>query len=253
MNLITVNYDSGRPTVLGRDLHNALEINSNYTTWFNRMTEYGFTENIDFTTYFPNLESENQHGGQNKTDHQLTIEMAKEICMIQRSEKGKQCRQYFIELEKQWNSPEMVMKRALEIANQRFEEIRQQNKTLETTVAVQTQQISELQPKASYYDVILNCKDLVSTTEIAKDYGKSAKWLNALLHDLGVQFKQSGIWLLYQKYAECGYTSTRTHNYLDNSGNTHAKVHTYWTQKGRIFIYDLLKSRNIFPNVEKSA
>ncbi len=253
MNLITVNYDSGRPTVLGRDLHNALEVNSNYTTWFNRMTEYGFTENIDFTTYFPNLESENQHGGQNKTDHQLTIEMAKEICMIQRSEKGKQCRQYFIELEKQWNSPEMVMKRALEIANQRFEEIRQQNKTLETTVAVQTQQISELQPKASYYDVILNCKDLVSTTEIAKDYGKSAKWLNALLHDLGVQFKQSGIWLLYQKYAECGYTSTRTHNYLDNSGNTHAKVHTYWTQKGRIFIYDLLKSRNIFPNVEKSA
>ncbi len=253
MNLITVNYDSGRPTVLGRDLHNALEINSNYTTWFNRMTEYGFTENIDFTTYFPNLESENQHGGQNKTDHQLTIEMAKEICMIQRSEKGKQCRQYFIELEKQWNSPEMVMKRALEIANQRVEEMRQQNKTLETTVAVQTQQISELQPKASYYDVILNCKDLVSTTEIAKDYGKSAKWLNALLHDLGVQFKQSGIWLLYQKYAECGYTSTRTHNYLDNSGNTHAKVHTYWTQKGRIFIYDLLKSRNIFPNVEKSA
>ncbi len=253
MNLITVNYDSGRPTVLGRDLHNALEVNSNYTTWFNRMAEYGFAENIDFTTYFPNLESENQHGGQNKTDHQLTIEMAKEICMIQRSEKGKQCRQYFIELEKQWNSPEMVMKRALEIANQRVEEMRQQNKTLETTVAVQTQQISELQPKASYYDVILNCKDLVSTTEIAKDYGKSAKWLNALLHELGIQFKQGGIWLLYQKYAKCGYTSTRTHNYLDNSGNTHAKVHTYWTQKGRIFIYDLLKSRNIFPNVEKSA
>lgn len=130
---------------------------------------------------------------------------------------------------------------------------REAKRQLETTVAVQTQQISELQPKASYYDVILNCKDLVSTTEIAKDYGKSAKWLNALLHELGVQFKQGGIWLLYQKYAECGYTSTRTHNYLDNSGNTHAKVHTYWTQKGRIFIYDLLKSRNILPNVEKAA
>ena len=130
---------------------------------------------------------------------------------------------------------------------------REAKKQLETTVAVQTQQISELQPKASYYDVILNCKDLVSTTEIAKDYGKSAKWLNALLHELGIQFKQGGIWLLYQKYAKCGYTSTRTHNYLDNSGNTHAKVHTYWTQKGRILIYDLLKSRNIFPNFEKSA
>lgn len=252
-NLILVNYDCDRPTVLGRDLHKALEINSNYTTWFNRMTEYGFTENIDFTTCFPNLESEKQHGGQNKTNHQLTIEMAKEICMIQRSEKGKQCRQYFIELEKQWNSPEMIMKRALEIANQKVEEMRQQNKTLETTIAVQSQQISELQPKASYYDVILNCKDLVSITEIAKDYGKSAKWLNALLHNLGVQFKQGGIWLLYQKYAECGYTNTRTHNYLDNAGNTHARVHTYWTQKGRIFIYDLLKGQNILPNVEKSA
>ena len=76
---------------------------------------------------------------------------------------------------------------------------REAKKQLETTVAVQTQQISELQPKASYYDVILNCKDLVSTTEIAKDYGKSAKWLNALLHELGIQFKQGGIWLLYQK------------------------------------------------------
>lgn len=130
---------------------------------------------------------------------------------------------------------------------------REAKKQLETTVAVQTQQISELQPKASYYDVILNCKDLVSTTEIAKDYGKSAKWLNALLHDLGVQFKQGGIWLLYQKYATCGYTSTRTHNYLDNAGNTHAKVHTYWTQKGRIFIYNLLKGQNILPNVEKVA
>lgn len=253
-NLILVNYDSDRPTVLGRDLYGALEIKTPYTQWFDRMKEYGFTENTDFILVSQKCETNNPKNPYTTiTDHQLTIEMAKEICMIQRSEKGKQCRQYFIELEKQWNSPEMVMKRALEIANQKVEEMRQQNKTLETTVAVQTQQISELQPKASYYDVILNCKDLVSTTEIAKDYGKSAKWLNALLHDLGVQFKQGGIWLLYQKYAECGYTSTRTHNYLDNSGNTHAKVHTYWTQKGRIFIYDLLKSRNILPNVEKAA
>lgn len=250
--LITVNYDSERPTVLGRDLHEALEINSNYTTWFKRMCEYGFTENTDYKAIFQKWNTA-QGNETTQIDHQLTIEMAKEICMIQRSEKGKQCRQYFIELEKQWNSPEMVMKRALEIANQKVEEMKKRNNALETTVAVQTQQISELQPKASYYDVILNCKDLVSITEIAKDYGKSAKWLNSLLHELGIQFKQGNIWLLYQKYASCGYTNTRTHNYLGNDGNTHAKVHTYWTQKGRIFIYDLLKSRNILPNVEKTA
>lgn len=144
------------------------------------------------------------------------------------------------------NDPELAIK-----AFTALKEERMKNKQLETTVAVQTQQIAELKPKASYYDVILNCKDLVSATEIAKDYGKSAKWLNNLLHELGVQFKQGGIWLLYQHYAECGYTSTKTHNYLDENGGNHAKVHTYWTQKGRIFIYDLLKGKGIFPNVEK--
>lgn len=146
------------------------------------------------------------------------------------------------------NDPELAIK-----AFTALKEERMKNKQLETTVAVQTQQIAELKPKASYYDVILNCKDLVSATIIAKDYGKSAKWLNDLLHDLGVQFKRGGIWLLYQHYAECGYTSTRTHNYLDENGGNHAKVHTYWTQKGRIFIYDLLKGKGILPNVEKAA
>lgn len=146
------------------------------------------------------------------------------------------------------NDPELAIK-----AFTALKEERMKNKQLETTVAVQTQQISELKPKATYYDVILNCKDLVSATEIAKDYGKSAKWLNNLLHELGVQFKQGGIWLLYQNYAECGYTSTKTHSYLDENGGNHAKVHTYWTQKGRIFIYNLLKGEGILPNVEKAA
>lgn len=84
------------PTVSGRELHKALEIQSNYTTWMKRMCEYGFAEGKDFTTYFPNLGSKNQHGGQNKIDHQITIPMAKEICMLQRTDKGKFWRQYFI-------------------------------------------------------------------------------------------------------------------------------------------------------------
>lgn len=124
---------------------------------------------------------------------------------------------------------------------------------LETTVAVQEQQIQELKPKASYYDLVLNCPDLLSTSVIAKDYGKSAKWLNAYLHEHGIQFKQGGIWLLYQKYAERGYTSTKTHNVNGNDGQQHPKVHTYWTQKGRLFIYDLLKSDGIYPIVEQNA
>lgn len=111
--------------------------------------------------------------------------------------------------------------------------------TLEGTVAVQTQQIAELKPKASYYDVVLNCKDLLSVTEIAKDYGKSAVWFNNWMHEHGIQFKQGKIWLLYQKYAEQGYTSTKTQTFNGNDGEVHTKVHTYWTQKCRLFLYDM--------------
>ena len=105
--LIPVSYDNPeRPTVSGRELHDFLEVDSNYTTWFKRMCEYGVTAHVDYESCFPNLESENQHGGQNKVDHQLTIPMAKELCMIQRNERGKQARQYFLAVEAQWNSPE---------------------------------------------------------------------------------------------------------------------------------------------------
>lgn len=137
-------------------------------------------------------------------------------------------------------------------ALQALKEEKAKAKRLTETLAVQEQQIAELQPKASYYDVVLNCKDLVSVTEIAKDYGKSAKWLNEKLHELGIQFKQGGkIWLLYQKYAEKGYTSTKTQTYNGTDGEIHTKEHTYWTQKGRLFIYDKLKAECILPVMEK--
>lgn len=120
---------------------------------------------------------------------------------------------------------------------------REQNAVLKT-------QIAELQPKASYYDLILQCPDLVSTSVIAKDYGFSAKSFNRLLHRLGVQFKQGDIWLLYQKYASRGWTSTKTHNFPDRDGNQHCRPHTYWTQKGRIELYNLLKRKGYLPTIE---
>lgn len=140
---------------------------------------------------------------------------------------------------------------ALIEALQAFKAERLQRVALEEENAVQKQQLSEMRPKASYYDVVLNSPDLVSVTEIAKDYGKSAQWLNEKLHDKGIQYKQGGrIWILYQKYAEKGYTSTKTHTYPDSNGEIHTKVHTYWTQKGRLFIYDLLKGDGILPTME---
>lgn len=127
---------------------------------------------------------------------------------------------------------------------------REKRQSLEEAVAVQAQQIAELKPKATYYDVVLKCKDAVNISVIAKDYGWSAQRMNEYLHKKGVQYKQSDIWLLYQKHAGCGYTKTNTHVYEDSCGREHTKVHTKWTQKGRLFIYEMLKADGIYPQIE---
>lgn len=134
-----------------------------------------------------------------------------------------------------------------------LKEERERRKALELTNQVQAQQIAELQPKASYYDVVLNCKDLLSIGKIAKDFGKSAVWMNRFLHEKGVQYKQGDIWLLYAKHQDKGYTSTKTQPYAGRDGEIHGRVHTYWTQKGRLFIYDLLKDEGILPVMERKT
>lgn len=145
------------------------------------------------------------------------------------------------------NNPDMLIAALTELKAER-----EKTKLLTETVAVQKQQISEMKPKASYYDVVLNCKDLVATSVIAKDYGWSANRMNQYLHKKGVQYKQGNkIWLLYQKYAEMGYTHTKTHNYVGSNGTLHIKPHTYWTQAGRLFIYGLLKADGILPTMER--
>lgn len=130
----------------------------------------------------------------------------------------------------------------------------EKSKELAATIAIQNQQIIEMKPKASYYDVVLNCKDLVAISVIVKDYGWTANHMNQYLHEKGIQFKQGNkIWLLYKDYAEMGLTSTKTHTYGGSDGKTHSKPHTYWTQKGRLFIYDLLKADGILPMIEKEV
>lgn len=160
--LIKVNYENvDRPTVSGRELHEALGLESNYTTWMKRMCEYGFSEGNDFTTCFPNLESENQHGGQNKIDHQLTIPMAKELCMLQRTEKGKFWRQYFIGVEEKWNSPEAIMARALQLSNVKM-------KQLETTVSDLQKQMEQDKPKVLFADSVTASSSSILIGELAK-------------------------------------------------------------------------------------
>ena len=125
-----------------------------------------------------------------------------------------------------------------------------ENSNLKETNAQQQQVIEEQNPEINYYDVILSSKDAVSITKIAKDYGKSAKWLNRYLHNKKVQFKQGNTWLLYQPYAAQGYTKSETVSLDRYDGTTGTVIHTKWTQKGRLFIYDLLKKDNILPLID---
>ena len=120
-------------------------------------------------------------------------------------------------------------------------------------IAVQQKQIGEMKPKATYYDLVLQTKNAVNITTIAKDYGLSAITLNKKLHDYGVQYKQGGTWLLYQQYADMGYTKTRTGVYTNKAGEEYASVHTQWTQKGRMFIYEVLKEHGILPKMEEES
>ena len=128
--LIKIDYtNSDRPTVLARDLHDALEVQTAYKDWFPRMCEYGFEEGKDFNL----LKNErvkmegNRMVTREVNDHQITIAMAKELCMLQRSEKGKQCRQYLIAIEEAWNTPEQVMARALQMANRMVDKLKKDN------------------------------------------------------------------------------------------------------------------------------
>lgn len=247
--LIRINYDTEQPTVSARDLHEGLEIKSNFTTWFARMVEYGFTES-DYKKRFPNLES-GCNGGQNMIDYNISIDMAKQICMLQRTEKGRQYRQYFLDLEKAWNSPEQVWSRALHMADKAIDDLKERCKFLGGQVVEQQKLILEMEPKANYVDTILKSKSLVVTTQIAKDYGMSAKEFNRMLHDMEIQYKTNGQWVLYSKYQNMGYVSSRTIDIARTDGSPDVVMQTQWTQKGRLFLYEKLKSSGIVPLIEK--
>ena len=245
--LLRVNYDSDRITLSARELHEFLGVKSKYADWFKNMSAYGFEENIDYRTISKNLEN-----GGRKKDHEITLDMAKEIAMIQRSEKGKQVRQYFLELERKWNSPEAVMNRALEYSRKQVQALLQTNEKLELENKMKDQQLNELKPKADYYDQILQSKSLVLISQIAKDYGLGAPTMNKKLHELGVQYKQGGQWLLYSKYQNKGYTHSRTINITRSDGRSDVRMQTEWTQKGRLFLYELLRKNGILPIIEQN-
>lgn len=149
-------------------------------------------------------------------------------------------------------SDEDLMARAYVVAQRVLADRERRLALANETIAIQNQQILEMQPKVSYYDIVLQCQDLVSIRQIAKDFGMSAQDMNKRLCDLGIQFKQNKTYLLYQPYAQQGYAQSRTYAYYDNYGRKHGNMHTEWTQKGRLFIYDLMKKQGILPVCERN-
>ena len=184
--LLKINYDAEQMTVSARDLHEQLNIESNFTTWFKRMCEYGFEEGKDF---FPKMEEST--GGRPSKEFDISVDMAKEICMIQRSPEGRRIRQYFIELEKAWNTPEQIMARALKMANQSIESLKQDN-------AILLEDNKRMRPKEIFADAVSSSNTSILIGELAK-----------ILRQNGVQTGQRRL-----------FTWLRENGYLVKSGSS---------------------------------
>lgn len=240
MNIIPVNVSKNdEQYVSGRELHMFLEINTPYSKWFSRMCEYGFVENVDYTTKDKKvLRNDGTIMPQTQFEHNLTIEMAKQLCMLARNDKGREAREYFIQVEREWNSPEKVMGRALKIANMVINE----QKVL---IAAQEQQISEFKPIRDYVDEILSSTSALTITQIAADYDITARALNKILEEEKIQRSVGGQWILYKNQMGKGYTKSETFTFTRSDGRLDSKITTKWTQKGRLMIHEIMKSRGI--------
>ena len=234
--LIRVTYTADQqPTVSGRELHEALEIKTAYKDWFPRMCEYGFTNGKDYTP----LIFEHPQNKQPFTDHQLTIPMAKEICMIQRSEKGKMFRQYFIEIENRWNTPEAVMARALQMANCTIDKIKNANMLLE-------QKIEQDKPLVDFANQVSSTSDLIDMNEMAKllksehiNIGRNKLFCWLRKHQMLMKNN-----LPYQKYIDGNYFRVKEVT-VNTPFGTKVYTKTYVTGKGQIYITEKLKAENV--------
>lgn len=184
--IIKINYETEQPTVSARDLHDGLEIKSNFTTWFDRMSEYGFEVGKDF---FPKMEESS--GGRPATDFDISVDMAKQICMIQRTNKGRQYRQYFLDLEKAWNTPEQVMARALKMADKTIDKLKTNNAAL-------LEDVERMKPKEVFADAV------------------SASHTSILVGDLAKLLKQNG----YETGQKRLFEQLRQEGYLIKGGSS---------------------------------
>lgn len=234
--LITVDYNSERPTVSARELHELLEIKTAFTDWFPRMCEYGFEEGKDYCSFL----SDRSDGlpGKPRTEYQLTIEMAKELCMIQRNDKGREIRRYFIDLEEKWNSPEMVINRALQFSQRQVEALMQKNNAL-------IEENSVMKPKAEYYDNIIDRGASLNFGDTAKLIGVQRKALiNELFRTKYIYRDGYGDIRAYQSSINSGLLKQKQ---FYNERNGHSGIQVLVTPKGIEMCMNLMRAKNSIP------
>lgn len=227
------------PIISGRELHEKLGVNTPYTQWFERMKEYGFTENIDFVLHSQKCESSNASGYKVIQDHVIKLDMAKEICMIQRNEKGKQFRKYFIQVEKDFNSPEKIMARALNIANKTLA-------TLNVKVEQLENKIEEDRPRVSFAETIEKSSDSILIREFSKILANEGihigqNKLYSLLRQWGYIIKNSTE--PTQKAVQQGLFKINERVIKSIKGDILSRT-TMLTGKGQLFLLDKIKRMN---------
>lgn len=153
------------------------------------------------------------------------------------------------------NNPDLVIQAMTKLKEERLktEKLQAEKEMLALENKAKEQVINELRPKLNYLDVILGSKNLLNITQIAKDYGMSGVAMNKILEGLHIQYKQRDQWLLYSKYQSMGYTSSETTSYYDTKGQLQTRLATKWTQKGRLFLYEILKKNGTVPTIEKET
>lgn len=218
--LVKVNFET--QTVSARELHEQLHIVTRFNDWFPRMCEYGFEEGTDF---YSKMSKTSETGGRPSVDYEISVDMAKQICMVQKTPEGKEVRQYLIDLEKAWNTPEQIMARALDIAHKTINSLKEENLVMK--------------PKAEYFDELVERNLLTSFRTTAKEFGIKESVLIGWLMDNKYIYRD-------QKNKLCAYAAQKTDGLFDekeytSKHSTHAGTQTLITPKGRETFRILMK------------
>lgn len=231
--LIPINYEGEQPTVSARELHTGLEITDRFSRWFERMSAYGFSEGNDFTSVKSSTLVNN--GAEREiTDYRISIDMAKQICMIQRSEKGRQYRQYFLDLEKAWNTPEQIFARALKMADQTIANLKDTNKSL-------VEKIEADRPKTIFADAVSTSHTSILIGDLAKLICQNGvqtgqKRLFQWMRDNGYLMKSGASYNMpMQRYIEQGLFEVKESSVQNPDGSVRVTRTTKVTGKGQLY------------------